>query len=216
MKTVAFIPIKFHNQRLPGKNIKLLNGKPLMQYIQETLLQVHGIDDIYVYCSDDRVQDYLIAGVKYLKRPNWLDGDHINANDIFVSFADLVDADIYLAAHATAPFINPKSIECGLSFVKGGQNDSALAVTRLQDFLWIDGKPFNYNPDNIPRTQDLPPIYKETFAFFAYNRDVVKIHHRRVGYNPKLIEVSGMEAVDIDEAEDFVLAETMLKMVKNS
>lgn len=212
MKTVAVIPIKFNNRRLPGKNTKLLGGKPLMQYIQETLLQVKGIDEIYVYCSDERVKDFIVSGIKYLKRPDYLDGDKINANDIFVTFSKQIEADIYVVAHATAPFISAKSIEKGLNIVKKGEHDSAFSVSKLQDFLWIDGKPFNYNPDRIPRTQDLPPIYKETFAFFVYTREVIRKYHRRIGAQPYLVEVEGKECIDIDEADDFAMAECVLNM----
>ena len=134
MKTVALVPIKFTNRRLPGKNTKLLGGKPLMAYIQETLLQVKGLDEVYIYCSDEKVQDYLIEGVRIQKRPDWLDGDDINANDIFVSFAEDVDADIYVIAHATAPFIKPEHIEEGIRAVKSGEYDSAFAAEKMQDF----------------------------------------------------------------------------------
>ena len=81
----------------------------------------------------------------------------------------------------------------------------------MQDFLWQDGKPLNYDPSNIPRTQDLKPIYKETSGFYIYSKDLITKHNRRVGFKPKLVAVSGFEAIDIDEEEDFILAETILK-----
>ena len=53
MKVTAFVPMKLNNERLPGKNTKAFtNGKPLCQYILNTLLKVKEIDEIYVYCSD--------------------------------------------------------------------------------------------------------------------------------------------------------------------
>lgn len=211
MKTVALIPIKFHNQRLPGKNIKPLNGKPLISYIQETVKKVSGIDNIYVYCSDERVVDYLLPGIKYLKRPTSLDTDTTKINEVLLSFARNVDSDLYILVHATAPFISADSIQKGLDAVIGGEADSALAVETMQDFLWQDGKPLNYDPSNIPRTQDLKPIYKETSGFYIYSKDLITKHNRRVGFKPKLVAVSGFEAIDIDEEEDFILAETILK-----
>lgn len=216
MKTVAVVPIKFNNRRLPGKNTKLLGGKPLLMYIQETLLKVKGLDEVYIYCSDEKVQDYLIEGVRFQKRPDWLDGDDINANDIFVSFAEDVDADIYVIAHATAPFIKPEHIEEGIRAVKSGEYDSAFAAEKMQDFFWIDGKPFNYNPDHTPRTQDVSPVYKETFGFFVYTKSVVKEHHRRIGYHPLLVEAEGFKTVDIDDADDFAMAEVVLQMMKQN
>ena len=59
MKVVAFIPIKLNSQRLPNKNILPLDGKPLCWHVCQTLLEVDGIDDVYVYCSDDSVTDHI-------------------------------------------------------------------------------------------------------------------------------------------------------------
>ena len=49
MKTVAFVPIRLNSQRVAGKNMRLLGGKPLMCHILETLVQVESIDEVYVY-----------------------------------------------------------------------------------------------------------------------------------------------------------------------
>ena len=58
MKTVALVPIKLNSQRLPHKNILPLAGHPLCYHILDTLLKTHGIDEVYVYCSDESVKNY--------------------------------------------------------------------------------------------------------------------------------------------------------------
>ena len=79
MKVTAFVPMKLNNERLPGKNTKsFTNGKPLCQYILNTLLKVEGIDEIYVYCSDQSIMLYLPKGIKFLKRDPALAGRHVN------------------------------------------------------------------------------------------------------------------------------------------
>ena len=217
MKTIALIPIKFNNRRLPGKNIKPLGGRPLMQYIQETLLQVKGIDEIYVYCSDEGVKEYLLPGVCYLQRPQSLDQDSTKINEVLASFAQAKKADLYLLTHATAPFIKAESIQKGIDAVKSGNYDSAFAVIRQQDFLWQNGKPLNYDLSAIPRTQDLEPIYRETCGFYFYSYAQIVDRNRRIGENPCLIEVDEEESVDIDEADDFAMAECVLNMkVRNN
>lgn len=214
MKTIALIPIKFNNRRLPGKNIKPLGGRPLMQYIQETLLQVKGIDEIYVYCSDEGVKEYLLPGVCYLQRPQSLDQDSTKINEVLASFAQAKKADLYLLTHATAPFIKAESIQKGIDAVKSGNYDSAFAVIRQQDFLWQNGKPLNYDLSAIPRTQDLAPIYRETCGFYLYTYWQIVEQNRRIGDKPYFVEVSEIEAVDIDEQEDFDLAEAIVSMKK--
>lgn len=210
MKIVAHIPVKLRSQRLPGKNIKQLGGKPLIHYVQQTIKSVKGIDEVFVYCSDERIKGYLLDGVRFLKRSPSLDSDSTKINEVLQAFAKDVKADLYVLVHATAPFISAASIEAGLEAVKSGAADSALAVEKMQDFFWQDGKPLNYDPASIPRTQDLNPIYKETCGLYIFSYDLLMKHNRRVGFAPKLIEVSTREAVDIDTEEDFMLAQAML------
>ena len=112
-KIVSFIPIKLNNQRLPGKNLMDLEGKPLCNYLFDTINQVDTIQKKYVYCSDERIKEYLVGRVKFLKRPKKFDSKTTNFTQIFESFYSNVISDIYLVAHATAPFIRKSTIiEC--------------------------------------------------------------------------------------------------------
>lgn len=210
MKTVAVIPMKLNNSRLPGKNTKpFTDGKPLCHYILSTMLKAKGVDEVYVYCSNPEIKKYIPDGVKYLKRSEDLDQNTTKMNEVLQAFAHDVPADIYILTHATAPFVKAESIEKGLEKVKSGEYDSSFAAKKLQDFLWKDGKPFNYKLDAIPRTQDLDPMYEETSGFYIFTKDVIKKMNRRIGEKPYVVEVSEVESVDIDEAEDFEIADAI-------
>ena len=210
MKTVAIVPMKLNNRRLPQKNTKsFTNGEPLCHYILSTLLRVDGIDEAYVYCSNPSIQEFIPKGVKYLKRSENLDQDSTKMNEVLQSFARDVPSDVYVMTHTTAPFISVESITKGLEAVKTGEYDSAFAAKKLQDFLWKDGKPFNYSLDAIPRTQDLPPLYEETSGFYIYKSNVITDLNRRIGNNPFIVEVSEIESIDIDEPEDFKIADAV-------
>mgnify|MGYP000345345900 FL=1 len=210
MKIVAVVPMKLNNTRLPQKNTKPFhNGKPLCHYILSTLLQVEEIDEVYVYCSSEDIQNYIPEGVKYLKRSQTLDTDTTKMNEVLASFAGEVYADMYVMTHTTAPFISADSIKKGIAAVKSGEYDSAFAVKKLQDFLWKDGKPFNYELNQIPRTQDLPVLYEETSGFYIYRQQVITELNRRIGNHPYMVEVSEIESVDIDEKEDFEIADAI-------
>lgn len=210
MKTIAIVPMKLNNRRLPQKNTKpFTNGKPLCYYILSTLLRVKEIDDVYVYCSNPDIQEFVPNGVKYLKRSESLDQDTTSMTEVLTCFTNEVPADIYVMTHTTAPFMTKESIEKGLAAVKYGEYDSSFAAKKLQDFLWKDGIPFNYALDNIPRTQDLPALYEETSGFYIYKKEVMSELHRRIGKKPFIVEVGEIESVDIDEAEDFMIADAI-------
>ncbi len=93
--------------------------------------------------------------------------------------------------------------------MKSGEYDSAFAAKKLQDFLWQDGRPLNYDLDNIPRTQDLPVILQETSGFYIYRREIITSLNRRIGNNAFIVEVSEIEGIDIDESEDFFMADAI-------
>ena len=210
MKVVALVPIKLNNERLQNKNIKpFTNGKPLLTYILNTLKEVKGIDEIYVYCSNPSIKSYLPEGISYLQRSKSLDQSTTRINEILKAFAKDVPADIYVQTHATAPFVRKESFEAGLYQVMSGAYDSALAVKQMQEFMWKDGKPFNYTMDHIPRTQDLPPICVETSGFYMYTKEVLETSGCRIGRNPYLVEVSQIESMDIDDGSDFEIADAI-------
>lgn len=211
VKIVSIIPIKMNNERLPGKNTKPLGGKPLMYYVQENLLAMNKIDERYVFCSNEDVQNYLLPGINYLNRPNYLDRQNANFTQIFSEFMNLVLADIYVYAHATAPFIRESTTRECIDKVLFGEYDSAFCAVKIQDFLWSNNEPLNFKAENLPRSQDLPIIYRETSGVYVFHRSVFEKYHRRIGKKPFIKEVTYREAVDINTPEDFELAQLMLK-----
>jgi CMP-N-acetylneuraminic acid synthetase len=216
MKTVAVVPMKLNNKRLPNKNTKsFTNGKPLCHYILSTLLNVEGLDEVYVYCSNPDIQDFIPKGVKFLKRDSILDQDTTSMNEVLFAFAKDVDADIYMMTHTTSPFVKKESLEKGLEAVVCGEFDSAFAAKKSQDFLWKDGEPFNYKMDNIPRTQDISPLYKETSGFYIYKKLIITELNRRIGNNPFILEVDEIESIDVDVAEDFMIADAVFNYLNN-
>lgn len=210
MKTTAIIPIKMNNERLPGKNTKDLGSKPLIHYVQEYLLQAKGIDEIYVYCSSADIQEFLLPGVKFLQRSPELDLPTSNFTQIFSRFMSDVDSDIYVYAHATAPFIKVETVNECIEAVQSCKYDSSFCATVIQDYLWQDNKPLNFDATNLPRSQDLKPIYRETSGVYVFTKQAFINTKRRIGDNPFIKEVSFKEAVDINTFEDFKLAEIML------
>jgi CMP-N-acetylneuraminic acid synthetase len=209
----AIMPIKLHNERLPGKNTKLLGNKPLLHYQLEALKKTGLYTNITVFCSDEAIVPFLPDGVEFLKRSPELDSPSSNFSQIFTSYISLVDADVYLYAHVTAPFVTVATIKTCINAVTSGAYDSAFCASKIQDFLWRNGKPLNFDAKNMPRSQDLDLIYRETSGVYVFTKKVFEQYHRRIGNRPYIHEVTYREAVDINEPEDFKLAEIMLSIV---
>lgn len=212
MKIVAIMPIKLINERCPGKNTRMLGNKPLLQYELDNLKITNLCDSINVYCSDEAVLPFLPEKVNFIKRPTDLDLPTSNFTQIFKAFMSQMDADIYVYAHATAPFISVDTMKQCIEAVLSGNYDSAFCAVKLQDYLWKNGEPLNFDATNLPRTQDLEPIYQETSGVYVFTKEVFNKYGRRIGIKPFIKEVTFKEAVDIDNIEDFELAEVMLNV----
>ncbi|MBR3883276.1 MAG: acylneuraminate cytidylyltransferase family protein [Bacteroidaceae bacterium] len=214
MKVVAFVPIRLNSKRVVGKNLKQLGNKPLLSYILETLTKVSQISEVYVYCSQESIIPYLPKGVKFLKRDTSLDSDETLGQDIYDAFVKEVNADVYMLAHTTSPFIKAETVGNAIEKVLSSEHDSAFSAQQIRTFTWFNGKPLNYNLKEIPRTQTIEPIYVETSAFYIFRREVWCEHHQRVGNSPYMAIVDTIEGIDIDYPEDFEFAEKVISIEK--
>lgn len=214
MNTVALIPIKLESKRVPGKNIKpFFDGTPLMHFIQKACLDAKNIEEVYIYCSDEAIKDYILPGVKFLKRPEFLDLDSANANDFIREFMKVVDADIYVNVHTTSPFAKVETIDECIEKVASGEHDSAFCAENIKTFMWSEGKPMNFDPDHFPRTQDLPDIFGETSIAYVFTKESFIKNNRRLGVKPYIKKVGKIEAMDIDEPEDFEICNAIYKEI---
>ncbi len=210
MKTAAFVPIRLNSRRVEGKNLRLLGGRPLMTFILDTLRRCERIDEVYVYCSDPDLERYLPDGVRFLHRDPALDSDSTLGEEIYDAFTREVEADIYVLAHATSPFIRSATVDDAVARVESGRYDSAFSAERIQTFAWYEGKTLNYSPERVPRTQDLEPVFVETSAFFVFRREVWRDMRRRIGVRPYMAVTDRIESMDIDYPDDFTLAEAIV------
>ena len=173
MKIVSVMPIKLHNKRLPNQNLLKLGDTFLLNHNLKTLLSLEILDDIYVYCSQESIMEYVPRGVKFLQRDTRLDSDESNFTQIFEAFSAVVRADVYVYTHATAPFLSPKTLQACIDSVLKEGYDSAFSATRIQDFLWTkDFMPLNFDARNVPRSQDLEVIYRETSGVYVFKNEV--------------------------------------------
>ena len=212
MKIACFVPIKLKSERLPDKMLLPIGNKLLCQHIFDILLEVKKtIDmDIYCFCSDEKIKQYLPENIIFLKREVSLDLNETKGLDIYKSFSEKIDADIYGLFHATSPFIKSESIVKGFNKLINENFDSSFSVSKIQTFTWFEDKPLNYDLDNVVRTQDIKPIFYETSAFYIFESDILKKNNRRIGDNSSMIETDNIEAIDIDERKDYELAKNIV------
>lgn len=219
-KLVALIPMRHHSQRVPGKNYRLLAGKPLFYHILETLAAVPEIDEIVVDTDSEPVMDGLhsnFPAVRVVDRPPDLRADAVPMNDILLYDTKQAPAEYYLQTHSTNPLLQSETVSRAIQTFQANypEYDSLFSVTRWQTRLYDqNGKALNHSPAELIQTQDLPPVYEENSCLYLFTRENLVKHGHRIGRHPFLFEIGRDEAWDIDEELDFALCDFLLSRRK--
>lgn len=205
----AFVCIRLNNERLKGKNLLELGGKPLYYWIFSELKKIHQIDKIYLYSSTLVEFDELPHGILWQKRDEYYD-NNVACGELLRSFCSNVVSDFYLLAHATSPFTQAPTLQSMIeTFSDSSLYDSAFTGSYLNSFIWQDKQPVNFDPKNIKRTQDMSPFFVENVGGYLFSKDDIMSSGRRVGKHPLLWEVPQVETVDIDNQLDYEFAKSI-------
>jgi len=221
-KIVALVPMRHHSQRVPGKNYRVLAGKPLFQHIIETLLAVPEISAIVVDTDSEPVMDRLrehFPQVQIINRPEHLRADDVPMNHILIHDTDQAPADFYLQTHSTNPLLKPETVSRAIKLLITNYPtyDSLFSVTRLQTRLYDkDGNAINHNPKELIQTQDLPPVYEENSCLYIFTRENLIAKQHRISDHPLMFEIDAAEAWDIDEELDFTITDFLIKRQLNN
>ena len=212
MKIVAIVPIKLKSKRLKNKNFKKINGRPLYKYLLDKL-KFTNFDEIYVDSNSPEIEEYCkLKNYKFIKRLPKLAHDNANGNDLLNYHSKIINADIYFQLFITAPLLKIKTINnCIKKIKKSKKYDSILTSKSVQTWFWYKGKPVNYDPKILPRSQDADPLVFETTGLYGIRKKILLSKKARIGNKPYFYEVSDEEAIDLDNLKDFEYLEYYVK-----
>lgn len=221
MKLTALLPMKGHSERVPNKNMRQFEGRPLYHKVAETLQKCEFVNTILINTDSDLIAEDAtqhFSKVKIIWRPEDLRGDFVPMNDIIGYDLSVSEGEHFLQTHSTNPLLTGKTLKNAAEkyFSSLANFDSLFSVTRMQTRLyWESGKPVNHNPSELLRTQDLPPLFEENSNFYIFSKESFSAAgNKRIGLNPAMFAMEKLEAVDIDEPADFELAEYLCKHLR--
>lgn len=220
MQITALIPMRHHSQRIPGKNYRMLDSKPLYHHILLTLQQCPEITQIVVDTDSPEIMAGLrefFPNIQIIIRPPELRADTVPMNEILMYDVSQAPADLYLQTHSTNPLLKQSTVSMAVKTMleAGSTKDSLFSVTRLQTRLYdANGTAINHDPHILLQTQDLPPVYEENSCIYLFTAESLRIHKTRIGVNPILFETTPEESWDIDEESDFKIVEALIQAQK--
>jgi CMP-N-acetylneuraminic acid synthetase len=204
--------MRHHSERVPGKNYRDFAGLPLYAHIVSSLARCEEIDQVVIDTDSPVIMEDAarrFPEVLVIERPEPLRDGMISMNDVLCHTVAHVDAEHFLQTHSTNPLLRPETISRAIQdYFSPNDHDSLFSVTRLQTRLYDqDGRPLNHDPAVLLRTQDLPPIFEENSNLYIFPRELLLNRRARIGLSPLMFEVEKIEAWDIDDESDFLIAE---------
>lgn len=224
-KTIAFVFARGGSKGLPGKNIKALCDKPLIQYSIDRALASKLIDDIYVSTDDaDIAHVAREGGAKVIDRPEELATDN---SPEWLSWQHAItwvtqhtgSFETFVSLPATSPLTTVADVNSAISQLKQSGADICLSVTPSNhhpsfNMVTLDDEQYAslmFNSENkIIRRQDAPKAYNITTCVYAATTDFVLNAKGLFDGKATAIEVSRERAVDIDDIIDFKFAELLM------
>lgn len=218
--TVAIITARGGSKRIPRKNIKPFNGKPIITYSIEAAINSGMFDEVMVSTDDEeiaQVSKEYGATIPFLRSSKTSD-DYATTADVLKEVLQnyqQLDKNFEYACciYPTAPFVTVEKLVHSFNKLKQSGADSILPVTKFSFPIWRsfkmeEGK-VSYNwPEFAPqRSQDLPPSYHDCGQFYFFKTSVFLETGKLITENTIGLEVPESEVQDIDNEEDWKIAE---------
>jgi len=218
MEILAVIPARGGSKGIPRKNIRLLNGKPLIYYQLKNALKSKYIDDIVVTSDDEDILDYASNYDVYLrKRPSELAKDDVTLDPVIYDAVNYMENmlmkkyDIVVTLQPTSPLLRPETLDEAIRYFIENDLDTLVPVVDATHLYWreVNGKIVPDFKERLNR-QYLPKKYKETGAFLISKREFIR-ENSRFGKKVDIFILDEIEGVDIDTPLDWLIADTLLK-----
>ncbi len=224
---VAFIPVRGGSKSIPLKNIKLICGKPLVYWTLKAACLCSYIDIVYVSTDSNVIKETvelflkgnesrIFEKVRVIDRSIESALDTASTEFAMLEFAERYEFDNIALIQATSPMLKPEDLNGGFELFFSDKTDSVLSTVRQYRFIWDKDKDGNVMPNNYdvfkrPRRQDFEGFLMENGAFYITSREALLETQNRISGNIKAYEMSEDSAFEIDEENDWIIVESLMK-----
>ncbi len=220
MINVAFIPVRGGSKSIPLKNIKIINGQPLIYWTAKAASECRYIDKVYIATDSDvikqTVEELGIAKVEVIGRSAKTATDTASTESAMLEFAMNYRFDNIVLVQATSPLLSGADLDGGFQLFMQNDTDSVLSVVPQKRFNWnIDDNgyaaPINYDYLHRPRRQEFDGYYTENGAFYITRRELLLETGNRMSGKIRAYPMSENTFLEIDEPSDFEIIESIMK-----
>lgn len=209
-KMTAVIAVRKGSQRVVNKNQKPFGDTNLLELKIKVLSLVPNIDEIIVNSESDEM---LEVGKKYgcitHKREAYFSSNACSNSEVHGHLAEVTKTDHIFLTPVCSPFISVATHTDAIKLYMESDFDSLTSTDFILGHLWLDGKPINYDLNNVPNSQDLPKIRRLNYGISIIDRNVMVERRGLVGKNPGFYDLDEIQSIDVNYPIDFKIAETL-------
>lgn len=219
---IAFIPVRGGSKSIPLKNIKLLNGKPLVYWTSKSANDAKCVNKVVIATDSEEIKKVVLgfgfSKVEVYDRNSENSTDSASTESVMLEYINSVglnDDDKFILIQATSPMLKSEHIDGMYKKLLESGAESIFSAVREKQFHWfIEGenvRPVNYDYRNRPRRQDFEGLIAENGA--CYINSVSNILRDKCRISEKIItyELPSYTAYEIDELEDWLIVEELMK-----
>ncbi|MGM7634562.1 HAD-IIIA family hydrolase [Bacillus sp. Hm123] len=222
-KTVAFIPVRGGSKSIPLKNIKEINGRPLVYWTIDAAINCKYIDEVIISTDSEEIRhciqqydknDY--NKLKYIDRNPQNATDTASTESVLLEFANQAEFENVILIQATSPLLEWYQLDEACEHFFKNDYDSLLSLVRQKRFIWRETdsgivNPINYNPESRPRRQEFDGYLVENGAFYITTLKALLTSKTRISGNIGYYEMPEETYFEIDEPEDWLIVEQLLR-----
>ena len=221
MGNIAIIPARGGSKGLPGKNIRPLNGKPLIVHSIEQAVNASCVSRILVSTDDEKIADIATQnGAEVIMRPSHLATDTATTESAIVHALDCLSGqydnqeDAIILLQCTSPLRTSQHIDSAYSQMKRTNSDSLVSVTPWHGFNWARGnetaEPVGWDLDKRLRRQDMQSQFRENGSIFIFSPKIILEYGNRLGGRIELFVMDDWTQFEADTLEEFLLCEWIM------
>ena len=220
---VAFIPVRGGSKSIPLKNIKPINGKPLVYWTVKAAVDCPEIDRVYVATDSavirETVEQFALEKVEVIGRSAESASDTASTESAMLEFAQQYTFDNIVLVQATSPLLTAEDLHGGFELYNKPETDSVLSVVPQKRFNWVTDEkgiatPLNYDYLHRPRRQEFDGYQTENGAFYITSRERLLETKCRISGKIRAYEMDEATFFEIDEPSDWLIIEQLMKKRK--
>lgn len=208
----ALIAVRSGSVRVKNKNLKKFGESNLLELKIKQLKNINELTQIVVNSNCNEMLEIAKKyNVKTIKRDNYFASDNVSMSEVYENMARNIETEYIIYVNCTNPLVKTQTYQDAISrfFNNGYEYDSLVSCHDIKEFLFLDGKALNYDPQNQPRSQDLPNIVALNFAISIISKNEMIKNKNIIGQSPFFYKLDEVQSFDIDTPLDFFVAEKL-------